>query len=466
MNERPSLLYRLRIPLLLILLVILAGLVVFYFYGSDECRHLVTKDTTVEPDCSRQGYVLHECRSCGYTYKSDFVEPYGHTIVTETVAPTCAEQGYTTYACECGYTYTSDYVAPLDHDLAATVTEPTCEEPGYTSYICANGCGYAYDSHLIAPLGHELTSVYNAATCTTGSYTRYLCARCEMDYKSAVSEPLGHTFTDTVVYPSIARTGYTEHVCHCGYSYTDSYVWYSDIFTGSAANSSKPLATGIDISYYQKSVDWDKLKATGIDYVILRAAYYPKGSYSPKVDPKFEEYYAAAKAAGLDVGCYLYSMATSVEEAREEAIFLADLLEGKTFEYPIYFDLEDPLLEYIDTEVLMDMCLAFCQTLSDGGYFPAMYTNNRWLINFWHKEQVITLYDVWYARYPRDDDGETYFPYGTWTYVPDYAGDYGMWQYTEYGTIDGISGRVDLNICYKDYPSLIKKYGYNGFAAE
>ena len=94
-----------------------------------------------------------------------------------------------------------------------------------------------------------------------------------------------------------------------------------------------------------------------------------------------------------------------------------------------------------------------------------MYTNNRWLVNFWDQEQLTTLYDIWYARYPLDDD-VTRFTYEKWTTVPSYAGDYGMWQFTEYGRIDGINGDVDLNMCYKDYPSLIKKYGYNGFTAE
>ena len=464
MNHRfPSLC---RIGALACLFVTLAlAVLLFSACDPDECRHFRTTDTLYEPDCSRQGYVLHVCRDCGYAYKSDFTEPYGHTITTVVTPPTCTEQGYTSFSCYCGYTYSTDYVQPLGHDLSSTVTVPTCTESGSTLYTCERECGFTFTADLVAPKGHSLTSVYHAPTCTEGGYTRYICTNCELDYSSAISEPLGHTFTDAVVRPAIARTGYTTHTCSGGYSYTDSYVWYSDIFTGAAANSSKPLATGIDISYYQKEVDWAKLKATGIDFVILRAAYYPKGSHSPQVDPKFEEYYAAAKAAGFDVGCYLYSMATTVAEARAEAEFLATLLAGKTLEYPVYFDLEDPLLEWIDTDTLMEMCLAFCQTLSDRGYFPAMYTNNRWLVNFWHQEQVLTLYDVWYARYPLDD-GSTRFPYGKWNYTPEYAGNYGMWQYTEYGTIDGISGIVDLNLCYKDYPSIIKKYGYNGYTAE
>lgn len=114
----------------------------------------------------------------------------------------------------------------------------------------------------------------------------------------------------------------------------------------------------------------------------------------------------------------------------------------------------------------MEMSLAFCQDMTDNGYFPAVYTNHNWLINHWHTEKLTTLYDIWYARYPLDNDGVSHFTFEDWDYVPSYAGEYGMWQFTEHGRIDGIKGDVDMNMCYKDYPSHIKKYGYNGFDAE
>lgn len=451
-----------RIATLLALLA-LAALTLFSAacQGDDECRHQKTTDTLHEPTCSLEGYVLHKCRDCGYTYKSDFVEPLGHTISSVTTPPTCTEQGNTTHTCSvCEYAYVTDYVAPLGHELRSAVTAPTCEDSGFTSYTCARECGFSYQSDLVAPNGHNLVSATFTATCTTGGYIRYMCNDCDLEYRSAISKPLGHSFKETVVYPSIARTGYTEHTCHCGYSYVDNYVWYSNIFTGAKGDGTKVIAKGPDLSYHEKNIDWEKLKATGIDFVILRAAY---GVNRP--DPKFEEYYAAAKEVGLDVGCYFYTYATSVNTVKKEAKYLLELLEGKTFEYPIYFDLEDDSQEGLDTDLLMEMCLTFCHELSDNGYFPAVYTNNRWLVNFWDQEQLTTLYDIWYARYPLDDD-ITRFTYEKWTTVPSYAGDYGMWQFTQYGLIDGISSDVDLNMCYKDYPSLIKKYGYNGFTAE
>ena len=426
-----------------------------------ECKHLRLKSTLYEPTCAEQGYVLHVCRDCKYAYKSDFTEPLGHTFAKTVTAPTCTAEGFTAYSCDCGYSYTTDYQVPTGHDLTATVTAPTCDEQGYTVYACTRDCGYSYTADLTAPTGHDLSAIHYAATCTTGAYTRSVCSACGLDYRSAPTEPLGHTFTDTVVYPSIARTGYTAHTCHCGYSYTDNYVWYSDIFTGAYAGDGTLLATGIDISYWNTDIDWDLLAATGIDYVIIRG-----GSIYQMPDRMFETHYANARAAGLDVGCYFYTYATTVEEVLEEAEAFLKVLEGKQFEYPIYFDIEDGSLANLDQEVLMDMCLAFCQTMSDNGYFPAVYINHKWLTKILHTEEILTLYDLWYARYPLDSaDGDSRFTYGKWNSPVNYT-QYGMWQYTECGQIDGVEGEVDLNFCYKDYPTLIKQYGYNGFTAE
>ena len=119
--------------LLVLFATLVLAVLLFSACDPEECRHFRTTDTLHEPDCSRQGYVLHVCRDCGYTYKSDFTEPYGHTITTSTVAPTCTAQGYTTFSCHCGYTYTADYIEPLGHDLGAVVTLPTCTESGYTT---------------------------------------------------------------------------------------------------------------------------------------------------------------------------------------------------------------------------------------------------------------------------------------------------------------------------------------------
>lgn len=95
---------------------------------------------------------------------------------------------------------------------------------------------------------------------------------------------------------------------------------------------------GIDVSQYQQSIDFKKVKASGVDFVIIRAGF---GKYANQKDPYFEKNYKAAKAAGLKVGAYWYSYAASVEDAKAEAQTCINAIKGKTFEYPIYFDLEE-----------------------------------------------------------------------------------------------------------------------------
>ena len=444
----------------LALLTLLALTFILSSCEPEKCLHVRTVASVVDPNCSEEGYILHTCRDCGHTYKSNFVEPLGHVILTVTHAPTCTDEGYTEYVCDragCDYAYESDFVEPQGHALVSAVTDPTCTASGFTDYVCEReACNYAFVSDPVPPAGHLLTSVDVAATCTAGGYSVFSCANCGLQYSSAVSAPLGHTFTDVTVRPSIARTGYTTHTCYCGYSYTDSYVWYSDIFTGATVENGTVLATGIDLSFWNEKVDWQALAATGIDYVILRG-----GSGRQMPDVMFEEHYQNARAVGLDVGCYFYTYATTVEGVLEEAKELLKVLDGKKFEYPIYFDIEDPSLESVDKETLMAMCLAFCQTMTDHGYFPALYANTNWLVNLLRTEEVLALYDLWFARYLYDDGPTTRHDYGTWS-APLAYNMYGMWQYTQYGRIDGITSKVDLNFCYKDYPALIKKYGYNG----
>ena len=112
----------------------------------------------------------------------------------------------------------------------------------------------------------------------------------------------------------------------------------------------------------------------------------------------------------------------------------------------------------------MDMCYAFCELMIENGYFPGVYANSRWLKNFFDTEELSTFFDIWFARYPLDSvDGSAKIYLEDWNYELDEATLYGMWQFTESGRVSGANGNVDLNIAYKDYPSIIKEHGYNGY---
>ncbi len=427
---------------------LLAALLALAACGEDDvCHHKRRTDTVYEPDCSAEGYILHVCSDCGYSYKSDFKEPKGHELVKTVTVPTCTEVGYTHYECACGYAYDADFLVPDGHKYTSSIVEATCAESGYTAYTCAV-CQYEYKAKWTTPNGHSLTKKTVAATCTEEGYTEYTCGNCEYSYKADFVTP-AHTFVKTVYRPTIGTTGYTEYKCRiCEHAYNTDHVWYSDIFAGAAGDGKGVLAKGIDLSYYNDTVDFSALKRAGIEYVILRA-----GGRTGK-DATFEKHYAAARAVGLDIGCYYYSYARTTAEALAEAAKLKEYIAGKTFEYPVYFDIEDSSQKNLDKQLLMDICFAFCNSLVESGYFPGVYCNLNWAEEILHTEQLVTWYDVWIARY-NDSLPEDY-----------YDSDFGMWQYTEEGTVSGVGGYVDLNYCYKDYPTIIKTFGFNGYTAE
>ena len=443
---------------ILVLLAILLFAVAFCACNLDECEHYDTKEKVFEADCTNEGYTQRTCKRCGYKYKFNFVKPTGHLLDETFTAPTCDEQGYTTYDClSCDYSYVSDYVEPKGHSYTSSIVESTCTETGYTSYTC--GCGYTYKAKFTVPNGHSLSVSITSPRCTTEGYTTYSC-HCGYNYKGDIVEPTGHEFSKKVTRPSIATTGHTTYNCHeCGFSYDTDYVWYSEIFTGAEGDGEGILRYGVDISYWNEDVDFEKLKKAGIDYVIIRA-----GSVYQQPDRQFENHYKGAKAAGLDVGCYFYSYAHTVDEVEEEVEILLDIIDGKTFEYPVYFDMEEKSQESLSTERRMAMCYTFCELMIESGYFPGVYANRRWLTNFFDIEELCTYFDVWYARYPLDtDDGSEPIYFDEWDYEVPEAASYGMWQFTQSGRVKGIDGNCDINAAYKDYPSIIKKYGYNGY---
>ncbi len=202
----------------------------------------------------------------------------------------------------------------------------------------------------------------------------------------------------------------------------------------------KTSLVGVDVSKYQKSIDWEEVKSSGVDYAILRVGYRGYGSEGRIViDENFESHASGASAAGIPIGVYFFSQATTVEEAREEADMVIESVKNYNITYPIVFDTEhipDSSARANDLEVsaLTEIADAFCQRIKDSGYEPMIYANERWLLL--HLDlRKLTDYPIWLAAY-RDD---LKFPYHI-----------KMWQYTEKGSVAGIEGNVDLNICFSD----------------
>ena len=221
---------------------------------------------------------------------------------------------------------------------------------------------------------------------------------------------------------------------------TDDFYKYFGI--AKTQQTSGSLAKGIDVSYAQGVIDWEKVKASGlVDFAILRAGY---GKETSQIDDQFNRNYATCKQLGIPVGVYWYSYATTAAEAEQEAKVCLQTIRGKQFEYPVAFDIEEArCLPQADA-----LCTAFCTALENAGYYTAIYTFKSALeSNF--SAAVKNRYDIFLSHIGVQQT--------------DYAGSYGLWQYSWTGCISGISGDVDLDYAYKDYPTMIQNAGLNGF---
>ena len=201
------------------------------------------------------------------------------------------------------------------------------------------------------------------------------------------------------------------------------------------------MIKGIDISVYQQKVDFEKVKKSGIEFVIIR------GAIGTRKDTMFESHYSDAKNAGLKVGCYYYTLAKNVAEAKGEADVFLNCIKGKQFEYPIYFDIEDSSLQNLSKQVLTDIVLTWCGKVQSAGYYVGIYANPDWFLNRLDLERL-KGFDKWLAH---------------WVDVPKWDNSFGgLWQYG-LTRVDGYNGDIDGDYSYRDYEKTIKTLGLNGF---
>ena len=216
-------------------------------------------------------------------------------------------------------------------------------------------------------------------------------------------------------------------------------------------SSSTVYAYGLDVSSWQGyNLNFYALKNAGYDYVILRC-----GTTYGK-DSCFETNYAKAKAAGMDVGVYYYSYALNSSQALNDAYNCLNWIGGKTFEYPIYFDYEDPSQDYLSNTTAQNICLTFMDTLANRGYLVGMYTGLYKSMSL-PTNAICSKYEFWVAAYYYDGLYRATRGGTTFAHIS------GMYQYTSTNYVNGV-GPLDTNVCYKDYPSIVKTYGFNGYA--
>ena len=193
---------------------------------------------------------------------------------------------------------------------------------------------------------------------------------------------------------------------------------------------------GIDVSKWNREIDWDKVKAAGVDFVIIRAGYRGSTTGSLVVDPYFEANIRGASMAGLKVGVYFFTQAVNEVEAVEEASMVLQLVQDYSLDYPIFIDTEgaggNGRANGLTVEERTLVCDAFCRTVENAGSEAGVYASRNW---YYNRVDVSRLerYYIWLAEYRS---------------VPLYDGYYHMWQYTSKGAIDGIEGNVDMDISY------------------
>ena len=205
----------------------------------------------------------------------------------------------------------------------------------------------------------------------------------------------------------------------------------------------KKVLNGIDVSVYQGTIDWTKVSKSGVDFAMIRAGYRGYGDKGVLVeDSMFSKNVLGAKTNKMDIGIYFYTQAINVEEAKEEAKFVVNLIKkyGIDVKYPIAIDTElSPIgtgrADNISKEKRTEVVKAFCETIKQLGYKPMVYASKYWLYDNLNVQQI-SQYDTWLAHY---------------TDKTDYKYSYTMWQYTSTGNVDGITGNVDKSYCYKIY---------------
>lgn len=223
----------------------------------------------------------------------------------------------------------------------------------------------------------------------------------------------------------------------------NSYDWealsWSDGRPAYTPEGARHAVLGVDVSYHQGDIDWNAVAADGVSFAMIRAGYRGYGTGALMTDDYFTANMEGALAAGLDTGVYFFSQALNTDEAVEEAQYVIDLLSGYTVNMPVVFDMEvlteDARANDLTASERAEIAKAFCDTIAAAGYTPMIYGNTAYYMAKINFDEICGNYGIWLAQYY----DTPFFPY-----------QFEMWQYTNSGTVDGISGQVDMNLYFGD----------------
>lgn len=206
--------------------------------------------------------------------------------------------------------------------------------------------------------------------------------------------------------------------------------------TGEITLASGKAVKGIDVSVWQGNIDWEKVKDSGVEFVMIRVGGRGTENGEIYADKNAEKNYKGAKKAGLKIGAYFFSQSVTVEEAEQEAKYTLEAVEDWDLDMPIVYDWEyvdeDARTVVVDARLLTDMVKAFCNTVRNADYEPMVYFGRSHSVDLLLLEEL-TEYQFWLAMYSP---------------IMDYPYKVDMWQYTETGSVPGIKGNVDMNLWF------------------
>lgn len=264
------------------------------------------------------------------------------------------------------------------------------------------------------------------------------------------TELLGQeTASDNLISPGNTRTtkGDTETTTETTKDFTSVSPFTKATYTHSGVFEGMNIYHGIDVSYHQGAIDWAKVKAAGVDFAIVRMGFRGYANGNLATDMRFKENVQGAIDAGLKVGVYFFTEAISVDEAVAEAQYVLDAISPYNITMPVAIDWESnaaasdggrKITAGLTKEQNTLICSAFCDVIKSAGYTPMVYANKSDFSNRLDGEALSQKYEIWLARYNK---------------IAEFQHAYSFWQYsagsaTNTGTVDGISGNVDLNFWY------------------
>ena len=441
-------------------------------YGTDMYEKIISEPTHEDADGDGKW------DRCGTEVKPAHTHSYTETVTP----PTCKDQGYTTYTCSCGHSYVDNYTDPNPDNHVDTGNDNFCDlcEADLSPAEPETPEGEGGGSQTGEGTGEtgETTPPSDAVDGTAGQSSDPVVNSTDAQSLDAEADPaaapaasvytagivlLRAGTTDKIVYDTSSRPIYdtsSEPVYDIelkvtGYKYTgwqtlDGATYYFD------KNGNKVTGTqviqgiqytfsdegvrsgtiGIDVSKFQSSINWQKVKNAGINFVIIRCGYRGYGSGVLVQDPMFASHITGAKAAGLRVGIYFFSQAVSEAEAVEEASMAVKLARQYGINMPIAIDSEYAnggagRADGLSKSARTDITIAFCNTVANAGYKPMVYASKSWFSDHLDVSRFPSSYRIWVAHYAK---------------TCGYTGRYDIWQNTSKGSVDGVKGNVDMNI--------------------